>query len=742
MPKFRATDPISSVGTIEAMDTLLELVPLLLLPLGAAWLALRDGAPTTRRLSMLLVGLLAASAGLLHEGLQVEAAAEHLPRDRAGDQGYVSSSACQACHPGSHASWSTTFHRTMTQRVSPETVLAEWSGNLEHAGHRYVLRRDGDRFLIDMPRPGTLGQTPADRVEREVVMSTGSHHQQLYWYVAPWADHPPAPRGLELFAARCAGCHGAEGEGVQQGDGGGFGPRLRAQEDTPGDVLEALKGEAHASVGPLSGDDRYALLDRVERIETSNRLMQFPFAWLTRDARWVHEEYTFLDPPEDQTDPNAEVTEVGPEPYEQGWSNACDSCHSVNPAFVDPGLGPGRAYVADLGIACESCHGPGAKHVARHRAPWNRYGEKGTGDIVVPNQLPPHLSASVCGVCHGDLVDRGDAPDRRFLPGDRLEDWNWVVQRDLSQFPSEVQEAILDDDERIEGGYWDDGTVRVVGRDYNGLALTPCHTAGEMDCTTCHSMHDAAPSDQLKPEAVQGDAMCSSCHGSEAADPNHSHHSPAADGGPSCYDCHMPRTTWGLLGAIRAHRVDQPDAAKLWGNRPHACTLCHLELTRDETSEALSDWYGQPAPRAPAVPPVTEGRSALLDLALRGDAAQRGVAVVSLGRESTRRSSGLPSAVVARVLAELLIDPYTAVRYAAIHALAELPGYEDLGGEDYLGPEAPRRTARRRVIARASAAVKDLADDPRVFLRGGAFEDAAIDEMLELRDDRPVSVNE
>src|SRR5438445_13841692 len=32
------------------------------------------------------------------------------------DGGYVGSGACHACHPSEHASWSRTYHRTMTQR--------------------------------------------------------------------------------------------------------------------------------------------------------------------------------------------------------------------------------------------------------------------------------------------------------------------------------------------------------------------------------------------------------------------------------------------------------------------------------------------------------------------------------------------------------------------------------------------------------------------------------------------------
>ena len=33
--------------------------------------------------------------------------------------------ACAACHPGEHTSWAATYHRTMTQRAGPDTVLAE-----------------------------------------------------------------------------------------------------------------------------------------------------------------------------------------------------------------------------------------------------------------------------------------------------------------------------------------------------------------------------------------------------------------------------------------------------------------------------------------------------------------------------------------------------------------------------------------------------------------------------------------
>src|SRR5262249_8787122 len=99
--------------------------------------------------------------------------ATHLPRAVA-DGGYVSSDACRSCHPEQYATWHATYHRTMTQPASPETIVAPFDDvRLSAAGQVYTLRRDGDDFWVETS--GSPG------VRRQVVMVTGSHHQQRYW---------------------------------------------------------------------------------------------------------------------------------------------------------------------------------------------------------------------------------------------------------------------------------------------------------------------------------------------------------------------------------------------------------------------------------------------------------------------------------------------------------------------------------------------------------------------------------
>jgi len=82
-----------------------------------------------KRLSVLTLGLLAVTAifawGWLSDGVSrtPERAISNRPIQIAED-GYASSRACQACHPGQYAAWHASYHRTMTQVATPETVRA------------------------------------------------------------------------------------------------------------------------------------------------------------------------------------------------------------------------------------------------------------------------------------------------------------------------------------------------------------------------------------------------------------------------------------------------------------------------------------------------------------------------------------------------------------------------------------------------------------------------------------------
>ena len=190
------------------------------------------------------------------------------------DYGYVSSEECQSCHPQNHASWHASYHRTMTQVATPEALaipIEQVALKLE--GQTYDLRREGDRLWAEMPHP-SLG-----RIKRRIVLTTGSHHFQMYWFSSG------VSRKLELF----------------------------------------------------------------------------PFVYAIQEGRWIPEKSTFLMPPSPRIS-----TQPG------RWNQACLQCHTT--------LGRPRVatqdnmdtQVAEFGIACEACHGPGARHVQvmSRRAAW------------------------------------------------------------------------------------------------------------------------------------------------------------------------------------------------------------------------------------------------------------------------------------------------------------------------------------------------------------------------------------
>jgi hypothetical protein len=101
------------------------------------------------------------------------------PTDRpieALDRGYASSRECAACHPGEHATWHRSYHRSMTQLATTDAVVGAFDGSeLALDGSRYRVERRGDEFWVRKQ----LGQGRFADVR--VAMTTGSHHFQCYW---------------------------------------------------------------------------------------------------------------------------------------------------------------------------------------------------------------------------------------------------------------------------------------------------------------------------------------------------------------------------------------------------------------------------------------------------------------------------------------------------------------------------------------------------------------------------------
>lgn len=510
--------------------------------------------------------------------------------------GYVTSNSCRACHIENYVSWHASFHRTMTQVATPDTLPAAM-GALELAfnGREYKAERRGDRFFVRMrPKGGSYGDP------QRVVLVTGSHTLQIPW-------------------------------------------------------LETGLGRT---------------------------LQQFPFAYIVAEKMWAPVSETFLIPPDLK------------EYYSLGaWNGACMDCHVTQgqSRFVEGNKWDSQ--VAEFGIACEACHSEGREHSERNHNPIRRFKvhltTKSDPTVTNPARLKGPDSALACGQCHSvwafnNMTDKIDfnRHGAGFRPGAHDLAQRFVVQPNAPDHSEQKDFIRRTEPDFFSNRFWGDGMIRVTGREFNGVQASPCFRGGEFSCISCHEMHLDSPGQtdshtwartgQLKPK-MDSDVACLQCHKDMSARlVAHTHHV-ADSSGSRCYNCHMPRTTFGLLHAMRSHQVSSPSVQEsIAYGRPNACNLCHLDQTLAWTAQKLHAWYNQ---LVPELSQDDQTIAAAVQWILKGDAGQRALIAWGMGWESAQKVAS-PDWLYPYLIYGMT-DPYAAVRFDAWKSLRTLPGFSD-----------------------------------------------------------------
>ncbi len=455
-----------------------------------------------------------------------------------------------------------------------------------------------------------------------------------------------------------------------------------------------------------------------------NELVRFPWIYHIGAERWLTSDAAFVAPPD--------------QPSQLAlWNDNCIQCHTVH---GQPGPDyDQKAYVsqvAELGIACEACHGPGREHVAFQRdqaaAPTVARSEPDT-TIVNPARLSHERSSQVCGQCHSFFAFESEEfleDGFTYRAGDDL-----FATRKVHEFFGEYVQSRPD----LQVGHWQDGTSRLGGREFTAMRDSKCYTDGQLSCLSCHSLHDYQQTNDQLAAQMDGNEACLQCHESlRESLVEHTHH--AADSeGSKCYNCHMPHTSFALLKSIRSHRVDSPSATMTSEyDRPNACNLCHLDRTLEWTADKLTEWYGQPPLQ---VGPVAKETSATLLYAITGDAVHRAMMAWHMGWQPAQEASGTNWQVP--FLAMLLKDPYAAVRFVAHQSLRTYPGFEDVA-YDCIGAKSDRAAASKQVLDAWYASQDPAATWPAELLISpdGKLRQQRIEEFLRYRDNRPINLPE
>ena len=467
-----------------------------------------------------------------------------------------------------------------------------------------------------------------------------------------------------------------------------------------------------------------------------NMQIGFPFTWLINDQQWVPRESTFIRDPHSVSNPEI-------------WNLSCIRCHvTAGVPGHDRNTDEMLSTAADLGISCEACHGPGEQHIQWHHQLEEAQSSgnalpSGEDPIIQPDSLNTKRSTQVCGQCHGmkwwDEKEDWRQTGFDYRPGDDLAETTPIIQpTKIDELPW-LQNIVEKNPNLLRDFFWSDGMMRVSGREYNGLLETSCHQQGDMSCISCHSMHKSDPNDMLA-KNMESNQACLQCHPSyEENISEHTHHAKDSQGS-QCYNCHMPHTTFSLLSAIRSHQVDSPDVAiSIETGRPNACNICHADQSLQWTAETLNEWYEKPMPD---VANEDQEISSVLKHLLQGDAGQRALAAWYLGWESSKEVSG--NYWQPRFLAELLDDPYSAVRYVAYKALKSYPGFESFG-YDYVAHDSLLSEAQSRAIEIWEQLENTFPQKgvERVLLNNsGNVHEEQLRALLNKRDDTPIRLRE
>jgi cytochrome c554/c'-like protein len=615
---------------------------------------------------LFIIVAIAIASALTLMSLRVSARASRDPENRPIQShiaNYVSSNACRSCHPANYASWHASFHRTMTQVATSQSLPNDMEKiDFAFNGREYKIERRANSFFVRTRREGEQFGDP-----RQVVLVTGSHNLQIPW-------------------------------------------------------LETGEGRT---------------------------LEQFPFAYIVAEKMWAPVSQTFLIPPDLK-----EYYSVG------GWNGACMDCHVTQGQSRFVKGNKWDSLVAEFGIACEACHSEGRTHIESNRDPFRRFKihltTKSDSTITNAAKLKGPESALACGQCHSvwafnNMTDKIDfnRHGAGFRPGKDDLGQRFVVQPKTADHSEQKDFIRKTEPNFFQNRFWGDGMIRVTGREFNGTQASPCFRGGEFSCISCHEMHLDSPGQtnvetwahhaQLKPK-MDGDAACLQCHQSMVTQvATHTHHAPDSDGS-RCYDCHMPRTTFGLLRAMRSHQVSSPNVEEsVVHGRPNACNLCHLDKTLAWTAQKLHAWYNQPEPELSRDDQTV---SAAVQWIVKGDAGQRALIAWGMGWEPAQRISGRDW--LYPYLIYSLSDPYAAIRFDAWKSLQTLPGFYDFAFV-YTAGDRSLREAAANAYQRWLGRVGDfspLFPTESVLEADGRFQQDIFQKLRSERDEKPIVLAE
>ena len=184
------------------------------------------------------------------------------------------------------------------------------------------------------------------------------------------------------------------------------------------------------------------------------------------------------------------------------WDSNCGTCHTTGYRILSYDEKAGKTVkneYSEMGVGCEACHGPGAKHVK----------SKAKKDIFNPANVDIKAQSKVCGYCHirveNEKYRSAQGTPREDLPaptvGDSYkagDDWTkWYpehvsipgVQPDKpfnAEYKGDLKGLFKTDDFAKANGVYEEAKHH---QEYQGFLQSKHFASGQLSCITCHSPH-------------------------------------------------------------------------------------------------------------------------------------------------------------------------------------------------------------------------------------------------------------
>lgn len=269
----------------------------------------------------------------------------------------------------------------------------------------------------------------------------------------------------------------------------------------------------------------------------------------------------------------------------------CQNCHASQLRLTfKPEIKKYQTQVKTFAINCESCHGPGKRHIELMRQPTTEHG-RDIG-LTALETTTKDQSLTVCFQCHAVK----DAIRNDYLPGSRLEAY---FSLKLPLF--------------ADNPFLPDMRVRTFGYQQNHLG-SDCYLNGSMTCVDCHDPHTQGYRD-IADKTLIGkfdNGQCTDCHPAKAVDlQKHTRHKIDSEGS-LCTSCHMPFIQQKKIGTqVTYGRSDhtipipRPGFDEKFG-LVNACSECHSDFSLEKTTRIFKKWYGEIKPHKPIIAALTE----------------------------------------------------------------------------------------------------------------------------------------